>query len=608
MKFFISVIVFIFLSTESVISQCIEIESILVDACGFPEGPNEMVRFRVGGSDILVNDISATWPNNSFLGICQNATTATKVAYMNSTIISCGFFKEPVGGVIPANSNVLFITSVDFDATAHNYAGLSDTLIVIFQCAGNTSGHFANWTTSGCPNSGDRTLTINVGGSCTETVTYDKCLLVNQSGTIGGTSAQRDGARVDFDNAGNPTYENDGCTIPYVPLSISSGFVSGNGVLCDGASTDVEAFLTGSPSNYEWSSSFGSFTDDAALTTTYTPIPGSGDHYIYFSATNGCGDVLMDSLEITAEISPDVNIIENILSNDCNQGAIELVATGANSYIWSSNESTDTIYPSQSGSYIAIGQNNCGTDSDTVEVVLGSAPNCSILGPNQIVLCNNETAEITAQTDAQIYGWSTGEQQLSITVNSEGTYVFTSENDCGVCTDSVEVITSNTTADFVIENESGNIPFTTIINYEGTDADLFYFLVLGDTIFDSTFTFNTENVGEYPVSLLVFDLDNGCIDSLSKNIITFAEAEILIPNVFTPNNDGSNDEFYPTISFAVLKEAKIFNRWGIEIYSFSDEEKWNGKDHTEGVYTYMMTFESFSGETILKQGSFHLIR
>src|SRR5687767_14997362 len=83
-------------------SNCIEIESILVDACGSPEGENEMVRFQVGPAPINLASMTVLWPNNSWLGLCQNATTASVVATWNSTITQCGLLIEPIGGIIPA--------------------------------------------------------------------------------------------------------------------------------------------------------------------------------------------------------------------------------------------------------------------------------------------------------------------------------------------------------------------------------------------------------------------------------------------------------------------------------------------------------------------------
>ena len=97
--FFISILLY----SAGYSQSCFTINSILVDACGTPEGENEMVRFTVGASPLQVSSLNVTWPNTSlnFLGICQNATTAQKVADLNATIQSCGYLLEPSNDVEP---------------------------------------------------------------------------------------------------------------------------------------------------------------------------------------------------------------------------------------------------------------------------------------------------------------------------------------------------------------------------------------------------------------------------------------------------------------------------------------------------------------------------
>ena len=74
-------------------TKCLEIESILVDACnpssicpGSAEGENEMVRFRVGPEAIAIGDLEADWPNGTWRGLVQNATTASLTSQLNATI------------------------------------------------------------------------------------------------------------------------------------------------------------------------------------------------------------------------------------------------------------------------------------------------------------------------------------------------------------------------------------------------------------------------------------------------------------------------------------------------------------------------------------------
>ncbi|MBN2728694.1 MAG: lamin tail domain-containing protein [Bacteroidales bacterium] len=190
--------------------SCFEIESILVDACediGW-EGENEMFRFSVGGNPIDVNDITVTWPNNPWLGLCQNATTASIVSAINATITGGGSLVEPPGGIIPAGAEVMFFTSTDFNYTQFDFSTLNYTLYAIFQCAGNTAGHFVNHTS---PGPVLRTLDMDVSGCGSDDVTYDADLVFNG-----------DGGTVDFDIPGNPTYSaTGGCsTVPIFPVPV----------------------------------------------------------------------------------------------------------------------------------------------------------------------------------------------------------------------------------------------------------------------------------------------------------------------------------------------------------------------------------------------------
>lgn len=348
-------------------NNCFEIKSILVDACGSPEGPNEMVRIEVGSNALNTADMQANWPNNPFRGLCQNTNTANNVAFMNSTIQSCGYFLEPQNGILPAGSQVLIITSEDFDATAHDYSGLMDTIYVIFQCTGNTAGHFANWVNNCDPNTGNRTTTISFGVGCTQTKTYNRCFLTNQNGGIGGGPAIRDGARADFGPNNTVNYLNDGCTIPIGAFEVNANIVAGQLPACPNDTLAVFGQVTGISSVTEWSSSNGTFSAPSDLQTNYFPQTNLS-HYIYFQATDGCGDLKMDSLLITMNAEPDLFIELNTLSQDCGPGSVELIANTSQFVTWNTGETTNQIIPQVEGYFSATVSNACGTLTDSIYV------------------------------------------------------------------------------------------------------------------------------------------------------------------------------------------------------------------------------------------------
>lgn len=71
-------------------------------------------------------------------------------------------------------------------------------------------------------------------------------------------------------------------------------------------------------------------------------------------------------------------------------------------------------------------------------------------------------------------------------------------------------------------------------------------------------------------------------------------SSLLIPNAFTPNNDGHNDIFkIQNFTSQRLVEFKIFNRWGTILFHNTDPNiGWDGtyrnKPQQMGVYGYVI--------------------
>ncbi len=277
-------------------TTCFEIQSILVAACGTPEGENEMVRFIVGPNDLPLSLLVVNWPNvnNAFLGICQNPQTAANVAAINSAIGGCGFVQEPVGGILPAGSTVVLVTSTNMNPAFNSFAGLTDTLIMIFQCSGNTSGHFKNYGTTGTLT---RTLSMLVD-ACGDSVTYHIDSLKMQSGAIG----DEDGATVLFDFPGNATYTNPGCEAPINSLfaTLSADSTSA----CAGSTINLSAVISNSNySSYFWSGGAGSYGNLASLNTTYqTNSTFIGIDNLTFNIVGNCNDTISSSFQL--QINP----------------------------------------------------------------------------------------------------------------------------------------------------------------------------------------------------------------------------------------------------------------------------------------------------------------
>lgn len=107
--------------------------------------------------------------------------------------------------------------------------------------------------------------------------------------------------------------------------------------------------------------------------------------------------------------------------------------------------------------------------------------------------------------------------------------------------------------------------------------------------------FEFPEAGIYPVKLIV-NTSEGCKDSTIQDVLVYdlPDPVLFIPNAFTPNGDGVNDNFIVkhTEYFPFL--IQIFNRWGELIYESSNLDfKWDGSYNGEtvpsGSYYYIIT-------------------
>lgn len=87
---------------------------------------------------------------------------------------------------------------------------------------------------------------------------------------------------------------------------------------------------------------------------------------------------------------------------------------------------------------------------------------------------------------------------------------------------------------------------------------------------------------------------------LTHQETTAQVTSITIPNVFTPNDDGYNDEFQISVSGETIKTfgIKIYNSWGTLLFSSKNiNVSWDGRTiagekAAQGSYFYMVTINN----------------
>lgn len=154
---------------------------------------------------------------------------------------------------------------------------------------------------------------------------------------------------------------------------------------------------------------------------------------------------------------------------------------------------------------------------------------------------------------------------------------------------------------------SGSAPLDILFKSNPTPAVEFYQwkiyrgtqLVVNRTDEDTRYTFMEP--GSYRVVGWVSNAFCPCADAADPDCevdsteftVLVSESFLRVPNAFSPNGDGKNDEF--RVEYRSIREfnCQVFNRWGKLVYEWSDPAKgWdgtiNGLPAPEGAYYYVI--------------------
>jgi gliding motility-associated-like protein len=203
-----------------------------------------------------------------------------------------------------------------------------------------------------------------------------------------------------------------------------------------------------------------------------------------------------------------------------------------------------------------------------------------------------------------------------------------------VCGDSV--VGSNISGNVVLQVNSTSLQaflsWTPYTEYEaGVKSYLIYrILNMGDPQLinevyapDTAFTDNLDFVSGSDIEdeicyfLVAGENDGGFRgkkgSSRSNTTCISVTPEILMPNAFTPNDDGRNDIIKPVLTFIPQKYIfQVFDRWGSQIFSTQNpDDGWNGSvkgrgKASEGVYIYYILLTTSKGIEVEQRGEITL--
>jgi gliding motility-associated-like protein len=95
--------------------------------------------------------------------------------------------------------------------------------------------------------------------------------------------------------------------------------------------------------------------------------------------------------------------------------------------------------------------------------------------------------------------------------------------------------------------------------------------------------------------------------------INCGEPNIVIPNAFSPNNDGANDGYRVTGQVLETINLQIFNRWGELVFETTElEHSWDGtfkgKPLDAAVFVYQLEATCVDGQEFTQKGNISLVK
>jgi gliding motility-associated-like protein len=343
---------------------------------------------------------------------------------------------------------------------------------------------------------------------------------------------------------------------------------------------------------------------------------GAGTYSIIVKDANACADTSQIIFASSSALTLSNLLLGNESCTGANGSATIIISGGNAPYNYSLNggASQNTAFfdslPSGLYTFQVTDLSGCTLDSNfTILNVPSSVMNI----PDQ-TLCGQEYQVTGITAGGGI--WSADTAHISFSPDSSVLNPLIKSDTSGVFT----IYYTNTSCSYAssFQLTFKPFPYTQILDTLICSGDEYTINALNMSQNDSYFW----NTGEKGSSIKITDegtytvtASNDCGQYTDTAVISLQICDLEVPNVFTPNGDGSNDYFKLIYEIGVKEfSCVIVNRWGNTMRSFDKADfKWDGKDASgkladEGTYFYIIKAKTPGGSEIKKQGFVQLVK
>jgi len=396
--------------------------------------------------------------------------------------------------------------------------------------------------------------------------------------------------------------------------------------ICQGDTIQLQASADFPWFNYQWSPPEGIIAGANTATPTVNPTVTT-TYQLTISDPNGC--TRTDDVVITVNSIPDVAIIGNpivcigddlLLSASFSPNVVSFEWSGGG--VFNTTDLSITVSPADTTVYqlSVIDVNGC-ENTDTLTALIQFPIQADAGGT--AAFCSGGSVQLSA-TGGLNYTWNPPlglsdpniANPVAAPLNTTQ-YTVTASNFCFSDTASVLVTVHQLPVVNAGPDATINVGESIILNgsVESEASGLEFSWSPGNGLSSSIQLNPVANPLVTTVYTLSATDSNGCMAADTMRLEVTNIFEVLIPNAFSPNQDGVNDNFgiVRTKGVKELLEFKIYNRWGQLIFETNDTNtRWDGSfkgtPQEMGVYVYYIRALTFLDTEYKLQGNITLLR
>jgi len=383
---------------------------------------------------------------------------------------------------------------------------------------------------------------------------------------------------------------------------------------------------------FKWNFDNGTVSSNISPVKSFT-APGIYNVKLVATTFYGCTD--STTQQVIVDSMPLVNLITSNGTILCNGSTLTIAATGGQSYQWYKdgtiipNQTASNLVLNASGLYSVKTTNSMGCISQnnvSTNISLVSKPIANFSYNTYCIQVPATFTSLSTVNNSGIvnYNWSDNQGNISNSLSPTFTY-----NTAGIVSMKLKVIpqacpllTDSLVQTIQIETPTKPVRMGVIDIAKGEDVVLRARTFGTSYLWSPATGLNNPNI-MYPTANLTAEqtyninitAKSGCLTVDTLQVRVFDNYEVFVPNVFTPNGDGTNDILKMNlVGIKEIKFFRIYNRAGLKVFESinNSTDGWDGKYNgvLQPLDTYMWIVEGINkfGTPIRQRGTTTLLR